>query len=115
MIRVYIASAYTIGDKEENVRKSLETANELINNGLCPFAPLLTHYQDLLYPQSWEKWLQLDLEWLHLCDYVLRLPGESKGADIEVEEAIMIGKPVFYSIESLLTYLEYNGREESTI
>jgi hypothetical protein len=41
------------------------------------------------------------MEWLAVCDCVLRLPGESKGADAEVKFAQEIGKPVYYSIAEL--------------
>ena len=85
MIRVYIASPYTIGDKEENVKNSLKVGNDLINMGFAPFCPLLTHYQDMNFPQSYETWLNLDFEWLMQCNCVLRLPGQSSGADREAE------------------------------
>lgn len=38
---------------------------------------------------------------LERCDAVLRLPGESPGADREVHYAISLGKPVYYGLEEL--------------
>ena len=62
-VLVYIASPYTLGpSKEENVRKSMEMGDKLIRLGYVPFLPLLTHYQHLLYPQSYEMWMKLDFE-----------------------------------------------------
>jgi Domain of unknown function (DUF4406) len=104
MKKVYIASPYTTGDKEENVRISLEVANELINMGFCPFAPLLSHYQNQLHPQPEEKWLEMDFEWVKVCDYLLRLPGKSKGADMEVKVAEENGIKVVFSIDELVNY-----------
>ena len=98
MIKVYIASPYTIGDKKHNVKLQIDCANELINLEFAPFAPLLSHY---LPPQPYEKWLELDLEWLKCCDCLLRLEGESAGADKEVDAAISANKPVVYSIDEL--------------
>jgi hypothetical protein len=45
--------------------------------------------------------MELDNEWVLRCDALLRLPGESQGADAEVELAKKHGIPVFYSIEEL--------------
>ncbi len=112
MIRVYIASPYTIGDQARNVYNSIEIGNDLIGLGFNPYLPLLTHFQHMMFPQSYEKWLELDFEWLKQCDCVLRLPGESKGADLEEEYAIKNNIPIFYFMHQLL---EYYGREESKI
>jgi hypothetical protein len=106
MTKVYIASPYTNGDQALNVRISLEAADKLIEHGFAPYAPLLSHFQHMLFPKDYNTWLKLDLEWLRACDIVLRLPGVSKGADIEVEEAKKLGKYVWYSLDKLLEYSE---------
>lgn len=51
------------------------------------------------HPQPYEKWLELDKEYLILCD---AFPGESESADKEVELATEKGIPVFYTIEELI-------------
>ena len=107
MIRVYIASAYSLGSEGENVRISLECANELINEGFAPYSPLLTHFQHMIFPQDYDIWMSLDLEWLCVCDCLLRLPGESIGADNEVEFARNNSIPVFYTIQQIIEY--YNA------
>lgn len=38
---------------------------------------------------------------LGMCDAVLRIPGESRGADLECELARKMGKPVYTSVEEL--------------
>ena len=38
---------------------------------------------------------------LEKCDAVLRIPGESKGADIEMEKARTMGKIIFNSLEEI--------------
>lgn len=96
MIKVYIASPYTLGNKEENVRKQIYYAHILMEKGYSPYAPLLSHYQDLIYPRSYDSWLAHDILWLRLCDVVLRLSGESRGADLEVKLAKELGIPVVY-------------------
>lgn len=100
-IKVFISSPFSIGDKADNVFAQLKAANQLMNYGFVPFVPLLSYYQDISFPRPYQDWIDNDLEWLRVCDVVLRLPGESKGADGEVQEAIRLGIQVVYSIEEL--------------
>ena len=104
MKTVYIASPYTKGDVAMNVRNSFLVADELVSLGFLPYAPLWTHFWHFLSPHTHDFWTKLDLEWVLKCDCVLRLPGESSGADAEVRFAIKNGMPVFYSIEELRNY-----------
>lgn len=101
MIAVYIASPYTKGDVAQNVRKQMEIADKLMTIGYAPFAPLYSHFQHMHSPRPYEDWIKVDLEWVKRCDCVLRLEGESNGADGEVKYALELGKPVFYSIQEL--------------
>jgi nucleoside 2-deoxyribosyltransferase len=105
MIKVYIASPYTLGDQARNVYESLEVGNQLIELGFCPFCPLLTHFQHMMFPQDYDKWLKLDFEWLKQCDCVLRITGESKGADEEVQLAESLNIPVFYYQNNIINDL----------
>jgi hypothetical protein len=96
MKKVYIASPYTIGDPVENVRKSLEMAERVIQNGDLPFCPLLCHLWHLCAPKPYQYWLEYSMNWLRQCDFVIRMPGESEGADKEVALARELGIPVMY-------------------
>lgn len=100
--KVYIASAYTLGDKVANVNVQIHAADRLMNEGYMPFAPLLSHYHDMECPRDYESWMEYCFAWLEDCDYLVRLPGESSGADREDEYARKLGIPVYYSIEELL-------------
>ena len=104
MKKIYIAGPYTNGDTEQNVHNAMDAANEVINAGLVPFVPHLTHYLHERHPHPYETWIAIDLAFLMDCDVLLRLPGESPGADREVEYANAWGIPVFYSMESLLAF-----------
>jgi nucleoside 2-deoxyribosyltransferase len=115
MLKVYIACPYSKGDIEKNVYESMRITNELINNGFIPFNPLYSHFQHINFHQPYEKWLELDLEWLKVCDCVLRIPGESNGADKEVKVANKLSIPVFYSLEEVLNYREENIRKGNLI
>ncbi len=104
MIKIYIASPYTKGDPAINVKTQMDCANELINLGYAPFAPLMSHFQHIAHPHPYEKWMELTSEWLECCDCLLRLPGESNGADREVSQAVNDKQLVFYDIKELDRY-----------
>ncbi len=104
--KVYIASPYTIGDVAVNVKNQMEMADKLMDLEFAPFVPLYSHFQHMAHPRPYEDWIEIDLEWLKVCDCLLRLPGESKGADREVNEMLAMGKPVFYKIIDLINYYE---------
>lgn len=97
---IYIAAPYT-SNPEPNTLKAIDAAEEILSAGMIPFIPHLSHYWNLRYEHPWETWLKIDAEILLRCDAVLRLSGESKGADLEVETAKLKWIPVFYDIESL--------------
>lgn len=102
MKKIYVASQYSIGDPEANVLRQIDAGEDLINAGFIPYLPLLSHYQHIIHPHDYETWTRLDNSWVACCDALLRLPGESKGADEEVFLAIDLGIPVYYSIEDLI-------------
>lgn len=95
---VYVASPYTKGDVAVNVRNNLEAADQIARLGYVPFAPLLTHFWHLLFPHPYEFWCNQDNAWVEKCDVLLRLPGESSGADKEVALARSLGIPVYIVI-----------------
>ncbi len=102
MKRVYVAGPYTKGDVAVNVRNAIAAANELLDAGFYPYLPHLTHFWHLVCPREYEDWMRLDLEFLPQCEALLRLPGESSGADREVDHAMTLGIPVFLSMSDLL-------------
>jgi hypothetical protein len=102
MKMIFISSPYTIGDCALNVREQILVADELMNAGLCPVLPLLSHFQHIVKPRSYEDWLRIDFEKIKRCDALLRLPGVSKGANSEVSFAIENSIPVFYHLENII-------------
>jgi hypothetical protein len=101
MKTVYIASPYTKGDVAINVRTSFLAAEAIRALGLLPFCPLWTHFWHFLSPHEYTYWTTMDIEWLEICDCLLRLPGESSGADYEVSYMKSQGKPVYYSVDEI--------------
>ncbi len=104
MKRIYVAGPYTQGDVAVNVRNAYEAATWLADREFAPFVPHHTHFWHMLFPRPYESWLRLDLEFLSCCDAMLRLPGDSVGADAEVSAAKSLGIPVFDDVMTLYDY-----------
>lgn len=107
-ISVYIASPYSIGNKYENMMVQVNMANILLDVGFNPFVPLLTHVLNEEKERGYEDWMSYDSFWLNKCHCLLRLPGTSKGADREVDEAKSDGIPVFYVLEDLINFWKHS-------
>lgn len=108
MIKVFVAGPYTKGDVDDNLDKQKDVVNELINLGFNPLPlNLCYHLVQSKFPRDrYADWIDITLDWVHECHCLLRMPGESRGADEEVERANEQGVPVFYSIEELIKYYE---------
>jgi Domain of unknown function (DUF4406) len=104
--RIYVAGPYTKGDVAVNVARAIEVGHRLMDLGFAPFVPHLSHFQHLQHPRPYEDWMALDLVWLRECDALLRIPGESAGADREVRGANELLIPVFHEIEHLVAFFE---------
>lgn len=96
--RVFVSGPYTLGDVAVNVKNAMDAGNDLINAGFYPFVPHLSHFMHMAHPQQYEKWLELDLRFLECCDVLVRLSGDSSGADKEVAHARKLGIPVYFSL-----------------
>lgn len=100
-MRIYVAGPYSKGDVFANIRRAVQAGTALIKRGHSPFVPHLTGFWDFLTPLDYEEWLAYDMEWVRVCDAILRLPGESSGADREVAFAKELGKPVYFAVEMI--------------
>ena len=99
---VYIAGPYTKGDVAQNVHNAIKVADELVELGHIPYIPHLTHFWHLVSPRPYNFWTEYDMVWLEKCDCVLRISGESLGADLEVDKARKLGKLVYYNIHAIV-------------
>ena len=101
-MRIYVSGPYTKPDPVENTHKAIQVGNRLRDAGHFPFIPHLTLLWHSVTPKPYDFWMEYDFEWVKACDAVLRMPGESSGADREVALAEQLGIPVFYSEADLL-------------
>lgn len=105
MRMIYIASPYSVGNKLANVNRQIDAGERLMQAGYCPVIPLYSHYHEKRYPHEYDVWLEIDHCKLSKCDALLRLSGDSPGADQECEWAQELHIPVFHSIMRLRQYV----------
>ena len=120
--RVYVCGPVSRGDLLPNVRQADEAFFALMRAGFAPLNPLLSVFAgsaDRSGPSlsrvtatadplpggtTHGDWMAADLPWVAVADAVLRLPGESVGADLETAHAAACGVPVFHDLESLAAH-----------
>lgn len=114
---VYIASPYSKGDPAINAHFQCKIFDQLLGEGkVLPVAPLWSHFQHILFPRNYQDWIDYDQAMLGLYDCCLRLSASlasveyhethSTGADAEVASFVRMGKPVFYSVKDLYSWVE---------
>lgn len=101
-LRIYVAGPLSKGDREQNVQNAIDAGYRLIEAGFAPLIPHLSHFMDTTDALGHDTWLAVDLPWVGVADAVLRLPGESVGADMEEAEAHRLGIPVYHDIDELI-------------
>lgn len=121
--RVYIAAPITKGDLAHNLNRATEAFVRLAKAGLAPLCPQWSCYakpvnavgDGLVACQATVEgnhelvhsdWMGVDLPWVAVCDAVLRLPGESRGAEEEVRCARSLGIPIFFNVDELIAWNE---------
>ena len=130
---VYIAGPISKGDLLSNIRQADEAFLELVAAGFSAINPMLSVYAGgATRPAQWgtsgerpvwatatrssslplthAAWLAIDVAVIERCDAILRLPGESVGADAEVEHAKLWGLPVCHTVKDVGDRLGYTAR-----
>ncbi len=129
-LRVYIASAITLGDLCDNINVSTDCFHRLLKAGFAPLSPVWSCFSGGCHKETsesifsyvetvtrvlaeaescprgttWKDWIDCCLPWVEVADAVLRLPGVSKGADAECSYAMQKDVPVFYTETALLEW-----------
>lgn len=101
---IYVSGPLTQGDTIGHVRRAIETGLALRDAGLVPVVPHLSVLSELVSARPYDYWLEYDVALLSRCDALLRLPGESRGAEIEVAHARERGIPVFLSLAGAIAW-----------
>ena len=122
MLLVYVAAPLR-GDGTHsalclNVENACEAGARLMRHGIPVIVPHLSaflgmrsgpiyrHYVPEYQPYGFtvDAWYAVSVLLVSRCDAVLRLPGESTGADLEVARAAELGKPVFHDVGSVIAW-----------
>jgi hypothetical protein len=104
MLKVYIAGPISKGPWDRNIGTAIDMSNELLDRGFAVYLPHLNFFQALSRPREYDFWLKHDFAWIKTCDVLFRLPGESKGADMECAEALRHDIPVVHCLGELEQY-----------
>ena len=108
--KVYCAGPISLGDVKKNVLRASHVGRVLIDLGIAPLVPHLDYWFPDREDVTWKVWLEVDLPWLRVADAVLRISGESQGADREVRVAKRNGIEVYYTVEDLCEALGLTHR-----
>ena len=90
---VYVAGPIT-GDPWGCVRRSTRMAHQLDQLGFDAYLPQLSVLHEIVDTKPYDYWVNLGLNVLSRCDGLVRLSGDSPGADREVNHALELGLPV---------------------
>lgn len=102
---VYIAAPFTKGNSVHNVNVACRAWSRLWATGIIyPVCPHWSAIQELVGPLDHDSWMEYDGPLVLSCDALLRLPGESIGADIEVQLALDHVIPVFHDEAELIVW-----------
>lgn len=122
-LRVFISGPISKGNLAANLNQATAAFVALAKAGLAPLCPHWSAYSKPCAPGLSDgecvcigtrmgngemvhaDWMNVDLPWVAVSDAVLRLPGESTGADREVEHARSLGVPVYYSLREVIDAL----------
>lgn len=95
MKRVYISCPITLGDGSYNFFQACRAQEILMRSGYACLNPALS----MMHPNAKNilhgMWLASDLPFVEICDLIVRLPGESIGADMECDHARKHGIPIW--------------------
>jgi len=109
--RIYIAGPLLYGQTAdinigyENLKKTMESARELMKKNWAPYIPHLSIHMYEYFKNKgdnipWETWMALDYNYLNVCDALFYM-GSSKGADAELYYAIKKGKTIYLNLSSV--------------
>lgn len=92
---VYMAGPITKPCPLLNAKRAMLLWDRLRLKGFVPMCPHLSVLQQMCGPTlTHAEWLDHDFEVILRCDVVMRMPGESAGADMETDFAKHHGIPV---------------------
>lgn len=108
MKRVYVAGPMSKGDQFAHIAKAMDVGQRLVEAGFSPYLPQWTFFWELRHAHPYDQCLAIDEPWVEASHAVVRIAGESNGADREVALALKKGIPVFFSADDLIASREHD-------
>lgn len=109
MILVYVAAPYTAKSEFErklNVEAARYAGHKIAKEGLFPVMPTVNSagFDDV---GDYDFWIKGTLELMRRCDAVYVVDGyhNSNGVSGEISEAMRLGIPIYFSIETMALQL----------
>jgi len=100
---IYVSGAITPTEEnpsgEENALRLYAASNSLFDMGYSVYCPKVAWFHDPgRYSGAWEAIMEMDYEIIRRCDglYMLKNWKESRGAELEHQLALCLGKPIMY-------------------
>ena len=133
---VYISGPISKGNLAANINQGTAAFLRLVKAGLAPICTMWSVYAKECLEftssamfnlpvkvmcqatvtgndqMSHADWMGVDLTFVEVSNCILRLPGESVGADAEVAHAKSLGIPVFYTETELLQWAAERAVED---
>ena len=98
MLNVYIAGPYSADTEEgvgKNVKYAIQQGNKIAELGYIVYIPHLAWLWEQQFKHPHNFWIEQDQGWLDRADVLVRLKGNSKGADMEMERADAMGLLIY--------------------
>lgn len=115
---IYVAGPMTVGYPTvlHNLANAHAAAARLRDYGLVGIVPHDSILLDGALKLDYEEWMEIDFQIILRCDGLIRLPGESKGADREVAFAKTLNLPVSFhplsweqACDNIISYFKERG------
>ena len=106
--KLYIAGPISQGDFQHNKKQAMEAYHKAMEAKFATVCPHVTMYLLELKGEldwksfSWKHWLENDLPWVRCADAIFRLPGKSRGGDMEVVLGMESNVAIYYDMELLI-------------
>jgi hypothetical protein len=117
--RCYLACPISKGVLHDNLNNASSAMKLLFQGGFAPLNPAFSAFCGPAFvfeSKVWceanslgflthSEWLELDFSWIEVAELLVRIPGESSGAEAEVAHAKKLRIPVVYGVDEAISWL----------
>ena len=111
--KIYLSGPITEGNQRRNYQQAVDAQIAVMSLGHSVLNPMLT--MQLPDSFSWSVWMECCLPWVASSDIILRLPGYSRGAELECRHARTHGITICSSIADLIDTISRHQKAAESI